>query len=56
MNKLLLTVAIGSLLLMLWASWSFFHDDLSRDSLFTHAAVLTVVWFVTATWWNYRRN
>lgn len=56
MNKALLTIAIASLVLILWAAWSHFQGALTQDSLFTHAIVLSVVWFVTATYWNARRG
>lgn len=56
MNKLLLAIAIGSLIFMLSDAWSHFQGALTRDSLFTRAIVLSVVWFVAATYWNERRG
>ncbi len=55
MKKALLTVAVLSLAGCVWSSWSHFIGNLPRDVFLRQVEIETLVWFVAATWWAYKK-
>ncbi len=55
MKRALLTVALLSLIGCLWSAWSYFLGNLPKDAFLWQFGFGTLAWFVTATWWAYRK-
>jgi hypothetical protein len=55
MKKALLTTAILCLLGCVWTSWSHFIGNLPRAVFLRQIGFETLGWFVTATWWAYKK-
>ncbi len=55
MKKALLTVAVLSLVGCVWTSWSHFTGNLPREDFLIQIQLETLAWFVSATWWAYRK-
>jgi hypothetical protein len=55
MRYILLAAAIFCLLGCLWASWSYFLGNLTREVFLQQVGLTTLAWFVLATRWAYRK-
>jgi hypothetical protein len=56
MKTALLIAAILSLVAGLWNAWAFFQGQISRDQMLRMFYLASLVWFVCATWWAYRKG
>ena len=54
--KLLLGASIFTLIYGLWASWVFFQGDFTRTEFLRRFELATLIYFVGATIWAYKRN
>jgi hypothetical protein len=55
MKKALLTVAVLSLVGCVWTSWSHFIGNLPKEAFLMQIQLETLAWFVSATWWAYKK-
>ncbi len=55
LRRVLLSIAIVSLLIGLWISWALLQRSIDREHFLSVFNAVTVVWFVSATAWAYTR-
>jgi hypothetical protein len=55
LRQVLLSIAIVSLLVGLWISWTLLLGSVDREHFLNAFNAVTVVWFLSATAWAYLR-